>query len=216
VCFGKRAVMLEITTERAEAIQELINIGFGRAVSSLAQVIKTRLELSVPYVSMIDPEEIIDFLIIDFNEESNVNLIQQSFYGNFLGEAVLILPLKSSQTLVRMFCQDLGYHPGLAMDKMEQESMLEIGNMVIGASLGQFAEILNTRVSFKPPQIMVEDLNSERFHSRVSERKESALMIRTSFQMTNKDVFGYMFFFLSSKCQEWLFQEIDNFLNTLE
>jgi chemotaxis protein CheY-P-specific phosphatase CheC len=198
--------------EHAMAIQELINIGFERATSVLAHVLHSGLELSVPYVATINSSEIIDFLIKDFKNQYRVNLIQQSFYGNFLGEAALILAANSSQTLVKMLCHDLGYPSGLETDKMEQEALLEIGNLVIGTSLVQFAEILNTRVSFKAPQILLEDLHSEIFHKRVSEKKESALMIRTSFQMTSENVSGYLFFFLSSKCQEWIIDAVDEYL----
>jgi len=207
--------MMSLSAEQAEAIQEMINIGFGRAVSAVAQILNSRLELSVPYVTTLDSEAVAKFLINDFPKQDEVHLVQQSFYGNFLGEAALVLPVDSSHTLVRMLSSDLGYSPGLDPDLMEQEVLLEIGNLVIGASLGQFAELLNTRVSFKPPQVLRQSLRSDNFQRRVSENKEAALLVRTSFQMTEENLSGNLFFFLSSRCQEWLIQEIDRFLEEL-
>ncbi len=204
--------MKALSTEQAEAIQEIINIGFGRAASAVAQILCARLELSVPFVATVESDSVVEFLRQHFQNQDPVSLVQQSFYGNFMGEAALILPKGSSQVLVEMLSSDMGYVPELDADKLEQEVLLEIGNLVIGASLGQFAALLQTRVAFKPPHVAQEMLCSDDFQRRVSQVKGGALLVRTSFRIKEKMVSGYLFFFLSAQCLEWLIQAVDKFL----
>lgn len=201
--------------ERREAIAELVNIGFGRAVASIAEVLHTRLDMSIPEVRSIEPPKVIGLLRESLGHDGEVSLIQQAFYGDFLGEAVLAFPRESSRELAGMLSEDWGFQPEMGVETFEQEALLEIGNLVIGASLGQFAELLQTRVSFKPPQVYSETLESGRFQQEVSDHTGTVLMVQTHFQVAQRQIFGYLFFLLSTRCHDWLFQEIDNFLERL-
>ncbi|ACV68726.1 chemotaxis protein CheC [Desulfohalobium retbaense] len=207
---------MHLEEERREAIGELVNIGFGRAVASIADVLHTRLEMNVPEVLSIQPRDVVDFLIQSLGQDGEVSLVQEAFYGDFLGEAVLAFPRQSSRELAVMLSEDWGFQPDMESDNFEKEALLEIGNLVIGASLGQFAELLQTRVSFKPPQVFTEPLESGHFQREVTEHDGSVLMVQTHFQVAGREIYGYLFFLLSTRCHEWLFQEIDSFLDRLD
>ena len=204
-----------IEEDRREAIAELVNIGFGRAVASIADVLHTHLVMNVPHVVSVDPSEVVDLLIQSLGQAGEVSLIQEAFYGFFRGEAVLALPRHSSRALAGMLSEDWGFQPDMQNEAFEQEALLEIGNLVIGASLGQFAELLHTRVAFKPPQVFTEPLGSGRFQREIKEHEGAVLMVQTNFQVADREIYGYLFFLLSSRCHAWLFQEIDNFLEQL-
>jgi len=208
--------MIELTEERRDALTELLNIGFGRSIACLAEMIGIFIRISVPSVRLVRPREIVDILAQAEVDRHEITLIQQSFRGEFNGEAVLALPGKSGHTLARMLESDCGFRPDMEPDKLHMEVLLELGNIVIGACLGKFAEILDSLLSFNPPQIFQDNIRLDRLKQAVSFPDYGALLILTSFRLEREEVTGYMFIFISSEFLETLFTSVDRFLDDLK
>jgi chemotaxis protein CheC len=207
--------MIDLTEERRDALTELLNIGFGRSIASLAEMLGIYIQISVPSVRVIQPHEIVEMLSEAEVGPSEVTLIQQSFRGEFNGEAVLALPGTVGHALSRMLEIDCGFSPEMETDKLHLEVLLELGNIVIGACLGKFAEILKSLLSFNPPQIFQDNIQLDRLKQVVSFPDYGALLILTRFKLENEEVAGYMFIFINSDFLETLFQAVDRFLEDL-
>jgi chemotaxis protein CheC len=207
--------MIDLTEERRDALTELLNIGFGRSIASLAEMLRIYIQISVPSVRVVQPHEIADMLAQSEVGQAEVTLIQQSFRGEFNGEAVLALPGRGGHALSRMLKIDCGFSPDMEPDKLHMEVLLEIGNILIGACLGKFAEILNILLSFNPPQIFQDSIQLDRLKQAVSFPDYGALLILTRFQLQKDEVTGYMFIFINSDFLETLFQAVDRFLEDL-
>lgn len=63
----------------------------------------------------------------------------------------MALPGLAGRELVVMLGEDSGFQPALEMGQLEMEALLEVGNVVIGACLGQFAELLETSLTYTTP-----------------------------------------------------------------
>lgn len=207
--------MNALTEERRDALTELLNIGFGRSIASMADLVGFYIQISVPSVRIIHPHDIVDVLMQSHMDRGEVTLIQQTFRGEFSGEAVLAFPGKAGWILTRMLDIDCGFHPDMAPDKLQLEVLLELGNIVIGACLGKFAEILDCTVSFNPPQVFLDNVHLDRLKQSVSLPDSGALLVLTSFRLERQEVTGYMFIFIGSHCQQSLFQAVDRFLRDL-
>ena len=207
--------MIALTEERRDALTELLNIGFGRSIASMADLVGFYIQISVPSVRIIQPHDIVDVLLQSNVDRGEVTLIQQAFRGEFSGEAVLALPGKAGWALTRMLDIDCGFHPDMAPDKLQLEVLLELGNIVIGACLGKFAEILDCTLSFNPPQVFLDNVHLDRFKQAVSLPEGGALLVLTSFRLEREEVTGYMFIFIGSDCQGSLFRAVDRFLSDL-
>ena len=208
--------MIELTEERSGALSELINIGFGLSMGSLADILGIFIELSVPRVQMVRSHELIYVLMDSVSGNDEVTLINQNFRGEFFGEAVLALPKKASQTLADILDKTCGFRPEMEIDKLEMEALLELGNVVIGACLGKFAELLETSISFSPPRIFLDNVSLERFKSKTTVSDRMVLVIHTNFNLEEKEVSGCLLIFLDENCLEWLFSAIDSFLEQFE
>ncbi|MEW5726121.1 MAG: chemotaxis protein CheC, partial [Thermodesulfobacteriota bacterium] len=95
--------MIEVNVEQREAIQELINIGFGKAMSALAEVLNTHVTLNVPVVEVVRPRRLAEILTQALGQDCTMTLVRQNFQGEFFGEAILSLPSETS----RMLCSIL-------------------------------------------------------------------------------------------------------------
>lgn len=207
--------MTVLTEERRDTLQEMINIGFGRSMSSLADLLGVRIELSVPDVLVIRTEEILDYLIKVMEGTEEVSLVQQGFRGEFFGEAVLALPGLAGRELVVMLDEDAGFQPALEMGQLEMEALLEVGNVVIGACLGQFADLLQTSLSFSPPTVLMENIHSAYLQDVLRARPGDALLIHTKFRVDQRAVMGYLLILLPEDCLHWLYREVDIFLERM-
>ncbi len=208
--------MSELTVERKEALIELINVSFGLAVAALAELLDVHITISVPEVSLVNSQDVFKVLGGAIAERQEVTLVQQAFNGDILGEAVLALSGRSSDSLVAMLTGDGGYTPQLEGDKLKQEALLEVGNILIGACMGQFCHLLNARISYHPPRVFFDSVTSDRLKANITSHKTDALMVCATFSQEELAVTGYLFFFLPEPCLGKLFCEIDEFLKTLQ
>lgn len=205
-------MLKELTDERREALQEMINIGFGRSMASLAELLGVYIELSVPDICAVEGDQIFDLLLTSLGVPEDVSLVRQTFRGQFFGEAVLALSGRAGRELVVMLGEDSGFHPSLEMSQLEMEALLEVGNVVIGACLGQFADLLETNLSFNPPVVLMENIHSHQAREVLSARPGQALMIRTQFRVDQRAVTGFLLIFLPLECLAWVYHAVDHFV----
>lgn len=207
--------MIDLTEDRRDTLAELLNIGFGRSMASLAELMGMYIQLSVPSVRIVHPRQILEALSGSAAGREEVTLIEQTFRGAFNGEAVLALPGEASHTLARLLAADCGFNPDMEPDKLHLEAMLELGNMVIGACLGKFAEILESTISFNPPQVFLDSVRLDRLRQMVPLPDQGTLLVLTHFRLEREEVTGYMFIFIGGDALESLFRAVDRFLDDL-
>lgn len=130
-----------------DALKELFNLGMGRAADSLSRMLGGEILLSIPYLAVLPPKEAAE-LIQQANVDT-VSAIRQAFTGPFDGTAMLIFPESNSLELVRTLVGDS--LPLEHLGELEQESLLEVGNIVLNACLGSFANLMQAEITFSLP-----------------------------------------------------------------
>jgi chemotaxis protein CheC len=143
--------MLHLTDAEQDALQELFNIGMGRAATSLERMLGTEICLSVPFLSMLPPPKAAS-LIENPQHNTEVNTVRQSFSGPFSGTALLIFPEANCVELIRTLVDDSV--PLETLGELEQDSLLEIGNIVLNACLGSFANLMQKEIEFELPTFL--------------------------------------------------------------
>ena len=206
---------MELNPNQRDALKEMINISFGRSVASLADFLGVFIQMNVPDVQLVKAEDMSRFLEDFFGPSAEIHLVQQTFHGEFFGEAVLALSAYSSASLVKTLTRQSGFSPEITGDRLELEVLLEVANIVMGSCLGRFAELLNTSLAFDPPELFLHRLEICKFRERVTTKKDDALLIHTQFQLDDSEAQGYIFAFLSTECLLWLLSSVDDFLKDL-
>ena len=139
--------MIQLSDIEQDALQELFNIGMGRAAASLERMLGCEICLSVPFLTMLPANQAAS--IIQSPDNTEVSSVQQSFNGPFCGTALLIFPEGNSIDLIRTLVDDT--IPLEVLGELEQDSLLEIGNIVLNACLGSFANLMKKEIGFELP-----------------------------------------------------------------
>ena len=142
--------MVELNDLEKDTFKEVFNIGIGRAASALSEMVGEEVELSVPSLKLFGREEAAGF--IQSRATDRVAAVQQSFHGPFAGSALLIYPEEKSLELVRSI---LGEEVPLdSLTELEQESLMEVGNVILNACLGSLANMIDTEIHCELPEYL--------------------------------------------------------------
>ncbi|MDF5708912.1 MAG: chemotaxis protein CheC [Nostoc sp. S4] len=144
---------MNVTTEQLDALQELINIGVGRAASLLNEMIDSHIGLKIPFVKVLTATEAYQELATRFHDDSLAS-VRLGFTGSFSGGAGLIFPTESASTLVAVLT---GEEPGSAdLDAVKIGTLSEIGNIVINGVMGSLSNVLKQHLNYTIP-VYLED-----------------------------------------------------------
>lgn len=196
----------------AEILQEVMNIAFGKASSDLAEVIDIRVVLNVPHVELLKAVDLPPRIKDEIRVYDLISIIEQNFWGKFKGSALLVFPAKAGKGLTCLFDEDesSGLEDNNAL--LQKETLLEVGNILIGACVGKVAELLDDIVSFSPPRIIINNLSSEAVSKKLSDPDKLAILMKTVFHFEDKDISGFLFLITSQDSIKWLKAALQNFM----
>ncbi len=208
--------MMEVLTEtRQEFLQEMINISFGHAAASLAELLSVCVELGVPKVNEVDGSQISCSLVERVGEEQETTVVQQAFNGDFSGEVLLIIPSELGKQAVNIMTEGSGFDPDMPMEEMETEMLLEIGNIVIGACMGQFSDLLTKSVTYEAPTIILENAPVSELQCGGQGEERRALIVLTKFEIGEETLSGFLFILLNERWFDSLYLAVDQFIEQL-
>lgn len=142
--------MTEISELEQDALKEFFNMGLGMAADSLSQMVRNEVLLSLPQLAVVSRQEAVTLVRGDTNEP--MVAIRQKFGGGLNGTALLIFPGAKSLALVRTLLGD--DIPLESLTQLEQETLLDVGNVILNAFLGSFTEMMTVDLEFDPAEFL--------------------------------------------------------------
>ena len=207
----------QITDEERDILQEIMNIAFGKAAADLAEVVHIFVVLSVPDIRIVDAADLPDYIRTEFSEFGNISIVEQNFWGEFRGNALLIFPSDSGKELISLLGDG---HPvsfeSQASDFLENETLMEVGNILIGACVGKVAELLKDMVTYSPPRVIIEDHPSVSMPDTLFDPENSAIILKTVFCFNERNVNGFLFLITSHNSVAWLKKALADFMEQYE
>jgi chemotaxis protein CheC len=187
-----------------DSLREVFNISMGRAAASLSSTVGDEVELTIPEVLLIKPVEAPMHLMMEAEKE--ICAVSQIYRGNGMNmEAKLIFSEENSLELARSF---LGKNTSIEeMTQLEQDSILEIGNILINNFMGSIANLLELEFEGSLPflnlsradEVFTEDTNVE---------EKTIMAAFVNFAIVSKNIDGFLVLMIDSNL-------IDRFLNEL-
>lgn len=168
-----------LTEDQNEALQEIANIGMGRAGRSIAGVFDEFVELSVPRVREAELESLPD-AVADLIPDETLTAVRQAFFGRVRGEAIVVFGMKGCRDLAGL----MGY--GSALDACEEdELLLDVSNVIVSSCLGGIAEQLNADVSFSAPSVLASHVPPAGLfaHAQAAPAETGALIVEVNFRL---------------------------------
>lgn len=139
-----------LSPQELDALSELLRIALGAAESRLRSLLHAPLALQPATVSEAPPRVIVSALEKWLGEEHRVHVVRQAFRPNLRGEAYLVVDASDDAHLATLLSERRG-------EATVDALLLELANLVTGATLSRLGELLETPVTLGPPHIEVRD-----------------------------------------------------------
>ncbi|EFL50187.1 CheC, inhibitor of MCP methylation [Solidesulfovibrio fructosivorans JJ]] len=187
-----------------DILQELINIGVGRAAGMLNQMVNTHIQLQVPVLKVVSTAELAAMHAGRANTLFSV--VQLQFSGGFAGISALVFPPESASKLVSVV---LGKE-GMGCDEaMRCGTLQEVGNIVLNGVMGSIANILKEPLHFAPPDFVEADITD------IIGRQSSMILVAcTQFSIKDHLIEGEVLIIFSLSSFDALLAAIDSLAGT--
>lgn len=130
-----------------DAFRETINVAMGRAAALLAKVLGVFVQLPVPTVNMFEVGEL-HMALADAHSSERLTAVCQGYIGGGIaGEALLIFHDSDIADMGQLMHRD-------SDDYSDQEMLLDLSTILIGACLSGIAEQIDIEFSQGHPQVL--------------------------------------------------------------
>ena len=174
-----------LNPERLETLQELLNIGVGRAAGSLNQMLEKPIRLHIPFLQLGKMEELSPE--VQKMKDTTLSSVQLPFKGTFSGASCLLFPTESAKALVVALTGEA--EDSDSMDSLREATLTEIGNIVLNGVMGSLANILNHRIIYSVPFYQETSIQGI-IQPTPSDSSEIILWAKTQFTIEEYDLTG--------------------------
>ena len=198
--------MNALNASQTDALTELLNIAFGLTAAKLSEISGCRVLLEAPIVG-IHPMHALARELRPF-VTGPVASVHQVFSGLVSGDAILFLNYEGAVKLSNLFVEE--HRRSQRLDSSTGEILTEVGNMLLGACLGVFGNLLEVRVSFSIPLLHLDSL--EHFLTSLSiggDELRHAIVVGASFHIREQGVVGRLVIVLGVSSLERLIQAVE-------
>jgi chemotaxis protein CheC len=192
--------------QRRDALAEFVNIGMGQAGDSLARLFDTFIQLSIPRIELVRPDDVTAAIATLVGSAGPIVAVRQAFASRIRGEALAVYAAGGCDALA-----DLVKYPDVTSDEL----LLEVSNVLIGACVGGLANQFALDLSFSPPSILGQ-------HATITELLdveflpwETALVAEVNFRVEDRAFHCHLFTFWPDESISVLLSAVDTLLAAL-
>lgn len=200
---------MKLTALQLDALAEIFNHGVGQAALALSELAGEEVQLSAPQVEELSRLQITEKL--NAQGADRICAVRQGFSGAINTEALLMFPVDQSLHLVQMMVGN--DFPLAQLGEMEQESLAEIGNILLNSVVSSVADMLDIEFEGTLPQVELGQV-AEVLHASESSG-ELILSLQINFKIASRQIQGYLVFLLDVTSSEMLEKKISAFLGSL-
>jgi len=200
---------VHLTDLERDALREVSNIAMARAATSLRQMVEHEVLLSVPAVDIVSQETAAQ--IVGNPDNASVVAVRQDFSGAFSGRALLIFPEANSLELVRAVVG--GQLPIEDIVDLEDEALAETGNIILNSWVATVSNLLKRTLKMSLPLVIRGD--SRHMFQSVSDQESLVLFLRIRFEISKKEIRGYVALMMDVPSIEELRSLIADFISSV-
>ncbi|KWT94647.1 chemotaxis protein CheC [Candidatus Magnetominusculus xianensis] len=215
---------MELSELEQDALKEFFNMGLGMAADSLSKMVKKEILLSLPQLAVVSHREAV--ALVEHKEDEKLVAVRQIFLGELCGTALLIFPGGKSLELVRTLLGD--DVPLETLTELEQETLLDVGNVILNAFLSSFTQMMTIEFEFEAAEFLkasceaLLDIASHRLScsSASDDNSNQAFFLMMDFktaedELKHNSLRGYVVLLFSKEAMANLKQEIARIISGL-
>lgn len=180
-----------LTSIHKDALKEIGNIGAGNAATAFSQFLDTKIDMTVPSVSIVPMAEVPE---VTGGIENKVVSVLLRVMGEAPGSILLILSENSTINLLEMILnKDVEINK---IAEIEISAIKEIGNILSGSYLNAINQMTNLNLFQSVPAFSYDMAGAILSSSMIaiSEESDYTLLIETQFMNGNEEIEGYFFY----------------------
>ena len=197
------------TEDQRDALQEITNIAMGQAGSSLAQVLDAFVVLSVPRVRIVDVEHVPEAMREMVEEHELITSTRQAFYNKLRGEALVIFDRRGCNDLA-----DLMGHEEGDEEFNEDELLLDVSNILVGAVLTGLGEQLETEFGFSAPSVIAKRVPLDSLLAHEDLDWSFALLIEVNFSLEERQFKCHLIMLMPEESIELMREALNQILES--
>ena len=186
--------MLRLSHAQLDALREIGNVGAGNAATALSQVIRRKIDMTVPRVSILPLGEVPDVM---GGPEAMVAGVYLRVFGPAPGSILFLLPRDSAFHLVDML---MGRKKGDTkfLNEMDESALMEIGNILAGAYLNSLSFFTHLTLLPSIPALAFDMAGAilSIILIQLGQMGDHALVIETEFTSDDEEMMGGQFFLI--------------------
>lgn len=203
-------MVTRFTEEQRDALQEVVNIAMGQAGASLASIFDVFVCLSVPQIQILEVEAVAESVGNMLGKNTLITAVRQAFYDSMSGEAIMLFNHSGCKELA-----DLMGYDAKVDDNVEKELLLDVSNILVGASLCGLAEQLDTELSFSAPVIMGTSTHVENILRSEGLNFSHALLIEVNFSLEVRNFVSHLIILMPESSIELMRDTLNRYLESL-
>lgn len=174
---------------RYDILREVGNIGAGNATTALAQLLNSKIDMTVPKVELLTFSELAD--VVGSAEKVVVGILV-NLSGDINGMMMFMLEYTAAHYLVNSI---MGREEGKLelFTEMDFSALKEIGNIISGAYLSALSTLMNLNIKESIPYMSIDMAGAVLSVPAIAfgELGDRALLIQSEFGQTNNNVRGF-------------------------
>lgn len=174
-----------ISAVQLDVLSEIVNIGAGKAVALLDDMLGHRVQLEVPELLSVSRNELQEHIAI--MDSPALVTVRLGFHGAVQGSACLVFPSSSADNLARLLADDL-QQVG-EFEEFKRAAIIEVGNIVLNGIMGQLGNCLGLRIDYDVPQFK-ETRGDPLLKMTGYRSSDVCLLSKTHFRVVGKDIIG--------------------------
>jgi len=183
--------ILKLSLLQLDALREIGNIGAGNAATALSQLIKQKIDMGVPEVSILPLGEVPEMV---GGPDVMVAGVYLRVFGPAPGSILFLLPRESAYYLVDML-MGRGHGETQLLNAMDESALMEIGNILAGAYLNALSHLTKLTLLPSIPALAIDMAGAilSVILCQLGQVGDHALVIETEFTTDNDGVKGHFF-----------------------
>ena len=182
---------VSLGADEIDTLQELFNIGIGRAAASLSKLVHQKVLMTVPEVTVCTADDLRGRFTA-----TQIRAVEQKIGGPFGANCALVFPDEREIEIVKaMVGANL---PAEMVAELQEEALNELGNIVINACIGAISRAIGEPIEVSVPTFRVCSSDTLFRSSSDDSTEDLVLLLQVEMALDRGDMDGYLAFILES------------------
>ncbi len=199
-----------LTDDHLDALREIVNVAMGRAGDSLARLLDRFIELPVPAVRFVEAPNVIEAIREMVGAHEAITAVRQAFNSVAPGECLVIFGATTYLQLAELTGREIQEDDG-----SEEELLLDVANLLVGACVGGIGEQLGQQISYSAPSLIVRRQSLDKVLDPTTVPWRTALLMEVNFKIEGKSLVTHVLAFWPEQALVKVREHLDAFLEGL-